>query len=135
MYKLNNYSSAYVKEVSGKGHFEDLSTRNATLVFTASFSNIIRIPYVGSCGFEIDYVLEGTVYNQMRRGKMTISVDTNTDTVRLVDDYNYVGATGEETNIIFTASADPSTGCVIIQYKNTKSGNTSSLTYTCRSIS
>ncbi len=131
----NNYGSAYVKEVSGKGHFEDLSTRNATLIYTTSFSNIVRIPYIESCGFEIDYVLESTVYNQMRRGKMTISVDSDTDTARLVDDYNYVGASGEETNVIFTASADPSTGCVIIQYKNTKSGNTSSLTYTCRSIS
>jgi len=131
----NNYGSAYVKEVSGKGHFEDLSTRNATLIYTASFSNIIRIPYVGSCGFEIDYVLEGTVYNQLRRGKITISVDGNTNDVRLVDDYNYVGSPGEETNIIFEAVTDPSTGCVTVRYKNTKTGNISNLTYTCRSIS
>lgn len=131
----HNYSTVYVKEVSGKGHFEDLSTRSVTLEYSPSFSNLIKIPYIDSAGFEITYVLESSVYNQMRRGSITLTVDRNTNIVRLVDDYSYVGTVNEERNVDFIASIDPSIGCIIIQYRNVKTGNTSNMTYTCRSIS
>lgn len=131
----NNYSSTYVKEISGKGHFEDLSTKSVTLEYNTSFTNIIRIPYIDSTGFEITYVIESSSYNQMRRGKILIAIDSDTNNLQLVDDYEYIGTSGEEANIKFSATATPAIGCIIVQYKNTKSGNTSVMTYSYRSIS
>jgi hypothetical protein len=132
----HNYSSNYVKEVSGKVHVFEKETRTVILAQSSTtYTNLIRIPYVGSSGFEINYILESSVFTQMRRGKLCLTVDTNTNTIQVVDDYEYTGTSGEDTNIIFNAIFNVPTGTIIIQHKNTNVGDTSTMTYTYSAIS
>jgi hypothetical protein len=135
---VNNYAYPYVKEVSGKVHFEEVATR--TVVLTSSpttFQNIIRIPFIGVSGFEITYLLKNSALNQTRRGKISVVViDNNPDSVQLVDEYEYFGTATAETNIEFRAQAFSAIGSLVIQYKNTNVTNANTeLTYSYRSIS
>jgi len=132
----HNFASNYVKEVSGKVHVFEKETRTVVLNEAATiYSNLIRIPYIGSSGFEINYILESSVFTQMRRGKLCLTVDTNTNTIQVVDDYEYTGTAGQDTNITFNAILNTGTGTIIVQHKNTNTGDTSTMTYTYSAIS
>jgi hypothetical protein len=129
-------TTVYKKEVSGKVHYEQIETRTATLIYKPAPFELIRIPYTTSTGFEITYILESATLSMMRRGKLLISVDfTGSTNLQLVDEYEYTGAIGEDTAIIFTAVKDEARGCIIIKYENSNNPDTSTMTYTYRSIS
>lgn len=133
-----NFSETYLPEVAGKVHYIERETRTLSLVYTtSSYSNLFRIPFIASSGIEISYILESSANVQMRRGKITISVDVNTSTVQLVDDYDYTGAAGQELNIDFQAIV--SSGGILIRYKNDNNNDTtiapSTITYTYSIIS
>ena len=146
----NNYSSKYIKEVSGKGTFSINQTKTVTLVRNNSFVNVVRIPFVKSSSIEIYYTLESSANPQMRRGKISVAIDADSLTCQLVDDYEYIGPVGElpasaysnSTKIQFkgiiygTPGSYDGAGALFLQYKNTNApGDTSSLTYSHRSIS
>ena len=136
----NNFSNAYVKEVAGKVYFQEFETRRETLIHSpSSFSNLIRLPYNDSTGFEINYILESQTSVQMRKGKLLISYDSDTNTAQLVDDYEYTGATGGDTAINFTVSTTAVANCIMIQYKNSNTSDTtlvpSIMTYTYKTLS
>jgi hypothetical protein len=133
-----NYAYPYVKEVSGKVHFEETATRTVVLGSSpTTFENIVRLPFIGTSGFEITYLLKNTALNQTRRGKLNVVVIDNTpDSVQLVDEYEYFGTATDETNIEFRAQAFSSIGSLVIQYKNTNTGDADTeFTYSYRSIS
>ncbi len=136
---VSNYSSTYIKEVAGKVQYTENETRVVDLSYNLSFVNLFRIPFNRSGGYEINYILESSANNQMRRGKISIAHDINTNTVQLVDDYDYTGASGQETNVEFSANATSVSGCIAIFYKNSNNNDTtinpSKMTYTYRTIS
>lgn len=136
----NNFSNAYVKEVAGKTYFQEFETRRAYLIHLPStFGNLIRIPHSDSTGFEINYILESQASAQMRRGKLLISYDRDTNTAQLVDDYEYTGVTGGDTAVNFTVSTTAAANCIMIQYKNSNASDTSLspgiMTYTYKTLS
>lgn len=136
----SNLIDFYLPEVSGKVHYTERETRTLPLVYTtSSYADLFRIPFTASSGVEISYILESSANNQMRRGKITLSVDSNTGTVQLVDDYDYTGATGQELNIDFQATAYTGGGGILIRYKNDNNNDTtlapSTITYTYSIIS
>lgn len=135
-----NLIEFYLPEVSGKVHYTERETRTLSLVYTtSSYVDLFRIPFTASSGIEISYILESSANIQMRRGKITLSVDGNTGTVQLVDDYDYTGATGQELNIDFQATAYVGGGGILIRYKNDNNNDTalapSTITYTYSIIS
>jgi len=136
----NNFSNAYIKEVAGKVYFQEFETRKSTVIYSPStFLNLIRLPHNNSTGFEINYILESQASVQMRKGKILISYDKDTNTAQLVDDYEYTGATGGDTAINFAVSTTSVADCIMIQYKNSNVSDTSLvpsiMTYTYKTLS
>ena len=136
----NNFSNAYIKEVAGKVYFQEFETRKSTVIYSPStFLNLIRLPHNNSTGFEINYILESQASIQMRKGKILISYDKDTNTAQLVDDYEYTGATGGDTAINFAVSTTSVADCIMIQYKNSNVSDTSLvpsiMTYTYKTLS
>ena len=140
-FSLASSSAVYKKEVSGKVHYEQLETREVTLERQTSYTTIIRIPYSTRTGFEVTYLLDSANHVNMRRGKLSIAVNTYTDTAQLVDEYEYISdgvgdiETTISSNISFAVDTDPADGVILIQYKNSEVGNNSTMAYTYRSIS
>ena len=136
----HNFSNAYKKEVSGKVYFQELETKTVTLIHSPStLSNLIRLPYTDSTGFEINYILESQTAAQMRKGKLLISYDSDSNTAQLVDDYEYTGSIGGDTSINFAVSTTSVANCIMIQYYNTNTLDTtllpSIMTYTYKTLS
>ena len=73
----------------------------------------------------------------MRKGKLSISYDVNTNTVQISDDYDYTGTALGNDNITFNASIV--SGCIMIVYKNTNTNDTiispSKFTYSYSALS
>ena len=138
----HNFSELYVKEVSGKVHYKETETRVVKLTHYPSSGSAVtalRLPTTLSTGFEINYVLESQANVQMRRGKIVITYDVNSDTLQLADEYEYVGALNQDTRIKFTASSAAITDCIALQYTNDNSTDTLAsptlMTYTYTTIS
>ncbi len=140
---LNNFSTSYVKEVSGRGQFDTNETISYTLERHTSFTSLARFPYVGSSGFEIKYLIKSNSTDQIRKGTLTVSVNADTQDVQLSDEYEYTGSTLDgEIKISFNAVAYAlggsytGAGTLWLQYKNENIvGETFTITYTHRSIS
>ena len=135
-----NYSLLYKREVSGKIQFNETETRTLDVIYSpTSYSNLFRIPVDASMSFDINYILESTSYTQMRKGKLSISYDVNTNTVQISDDYDYTGTALGDNNITFNASAAIVADCIMIVYKNTNTNDTtgspSKFTYSYSALS
>lgn len=134
-----NLTADYVAEIAGKVNWSDLEPKTLELIYTPtpSYTNLFRIPVTGSCGIEVTYVLENSNNTQMRRGKLTVAVDSGTGALQIVDDYDFTGTPSEDTRIDFDAAI--SNGCVVFKYHNDNSLDTtvapSTLTYTYSVIS
>jgi hypothetical protein len=134
-----NYVLTYKREVSGKVQFNETETRTLPLIYSpTSYSNLFRIPVDASMSLEINYILESTSYTQMRKGKLSISYDVNTNSVQISDDYDYTGTADGDNNITFNASTFVA-NCVMIVYKNTNTNDTtlvpSKFTYSYSALS
>ena len=139
----NNLLIPYAAEISGKLDYRENETQVVTLIRSTSFINIIRLPFVGSTGVEVKYIIKSNTTDQMRKGTLTISVNADTLETQLCDDYEYTGSTLDgDTKISFTTAcfAEPgsysSAGQLWLKYKNENLiGETFTMTYTHRSIS
>jgi hypothetical protein len=135
-----NYGLTYKREVSGKMQFTETETRTLPVTYSpTSFANLFRIPVDASMSFDINYILESTAYTQMRKGKLSISYDVNTNTVQISDDYDYTGTALGDDNITFNASTLIVADCIMIIYKNTNTNDTtlvpSKFTYSYSALS
>jgi hypothetical protein len=134
-----NLTADYVPEITGKANWSDLESRTLSLIYTPtpSYTNLFRIPFTSSCGIEVTYILENSTNTQMRRGKLTVAVDSGTSALQIVDDYDYTGNSAEDTRIDFDAAVV--NGCVVFKYHNDNTLDTtiapSRLTYTYSIIS
>ena len=134
-----NLTAEYVPEITGKANWSDLESRTLSLIYTPtpSYTNLFRIPFTSSCGIEVTYILENSTNTQMRRGKLTVAVDSGTSALQIVDDYDYTGNSAEDTRIDFDAAIV--NGCVVFKYHNDNTLDTtiapSRLTYTYSIIS
>jgi len=135
----SNSNDAYIGEVLGKTHFVNLFTRQETIVQTATFIPLCRLPLGNAIGYEINYVYQSTTHTQMRSGKINISVDGTNGTLQLSDDFDYTGTAGAELNlqieaVIEDANSDTVDDTIQLNYKNSTIGENAKFTYTYRSI-
>ncbi len=111
-----------------------MEPRTIPLTYNTSVTNLLRIPTDDTCNIEINYVLEGDNYSQVRRGRITIVYDKTTDALQVADDYEYIGTLTEETRITFTANSLVAPSAVMLQYTNNNTfdtgGNPTVMTYT-----
>jgi hypothetical protein len=132
-------TDAYVGEVIGKTMFFNFFTRQETLVQTATFIPLCRLPIGNAIGYEINYVYQSTTHSQMRSGKINLAVDGANGTVQLSDDFDYTGTTGAELNlqieaVLEDADSDSVNDTIQLNYKNSTIGEQAKFTYTYRSI-
>ncbi len=132
-------TDAYVGEVLGKTMFFNFFTRQETLVQTATFIPLCRLPIGNAIGYEINYVYQSTTHSQMRSGKINLAVDGGNGTVQLSDDFDYTGTTGAELNlqieaVLEDADSDSVNDTIQLNYKNSTIGDQAKFTYTYRSI-
>jgi hypothetical protein len=132
-------TDAYIGEVVGKTMFVNLFTRQETLVQTATFIPLCRLPIGNAIGYEVTYVYQSTTHAQMRSGKINLAVDGVNGTVQLSDDFDYTGTTGAELNlqieaVLEDADSDSVNDTIQLNYKNSTIGDQAKFTYTYRSI-
>jgi hypothetical protein len=135
----NNLINPYVGEVVGQTAFANVLTRKLNILQVNGFVNLFRLPLTNTIGYEIDYIYQSTSHSRMRRGKLLLAIDNLNNNVQLVDDYDYVGITGD-TNLEFKAilvdsNSSGSRDSVQIQYKNSSVSDIATLSYTYKAIS
>jgi hypothetical protein len=132
-----NFGVAYYPEVEGTGGFTDFAPRTIGLPYRTIPTQALKIPLQNTTSVDIDYVFQSTTYAQMRKGTISIAIDKNNTNLQLVDDYEYVGAAGQDTNITFTGSIVTNAGqsSVIVYYTNSSAGDLdNTFTYTIKTL-
>jgi hypothetical protein len=106
----------YISEIIGKANYTNPFTNVLSLQYTVTPMQFLRLPVAQTCHLEVEYLYQSTNQNRLRRGKLSILVDTehldqdNNPILELVDDYDYLGLgletnyTMEDVHLIFTAS-------------------------------
>ncbi len=115
-----NFGLVYKEEVGGNSAlYAKKEPRTINLVYNTSLTNLFRLPVVQTKSFEINYVLEGNLAGQVRRGRILIAYYLDSNSIQISDEYEYTGTPGAETKIKFNASTTAVPDAIMIQYTNT----------------
>lgn len=121
------WSSSYIKEIGGISYQQLAEPRKVNIGFAAIASEAFRIPLSNATAYEINYMHESSVYQQMRKGKLNIAVDLARSQLLIVDEYEYAGVAGSEENLSFSGSIVNNN--LVIYYTNINPNDSSSITY------
>ena len=133
-------SVAYVPEIQGHAYKQEIAPTTIQLTSGASTTLAFRLPLNDVSGFEVNYVFRSNTLSQMRKGVLHLAVDTdrishNSD-VQIVDEYEFIGTSGSDTNLVFSAKVvvAGSVKSVVVYYTSTSIG-TNTFTYTYNALS
>lgn len=130
-------SFSQVANIKGSADFTLLETQKLELRFSLSPVAAITVPIGTSTGCVVKYICRSEIYNQMRRGSISVAINPDNGAVQLVDDFDYTGDIGGEDNVFFNAELIGTN--LVIYYTNFNSGDVSStpsiMTYTYSTIS
>lgn len=128
---------AYLAEVEGAVSFSMPETRVVSIGQAFSEIEAFRIPLNSSTGLTIDYVYQSTAYEQMRKGTLSMAIDSTNSNIQLVDDFNYTGATGDDENLVFFANFETidSYTTIVVSYTNSNVSDVATLTYSYSALS
>jgi hypothetical protein len=101
---VSSTANTYLPEVEGKAYTDFTESHSSSLTVYNTSTLAFRLPLNTANGFVVNYVFRSTTYAQLKSGKLYIAVDKDRSTVQLVDEYEYVGNTGQDTRLTFTAS-------------------------------
>lgn len=132
-----NFAEAYVPEITGHASMREAAPVTISLIYTTTLQTAFRLPLNNGTGFKVDYVYQSSNYPQMRKGTMHIAVDKQNNNVQFVDEYEYAGSSGDDTNIVFTAglTTTSSVETITIQYTNSNTSDDNTFTYTVTALS
>ena len=153
-----SYSTPYIGEVVGKLNYTNSFTNVITLAYSIIPIKLFRLPVSSPCHLEVEYLYQSSIQRRVRRGKLSIVVDTtNLDNsgnpkIEMIDDYDYFGTgmdqqfTNEDLHLIFLATTRKYTVSLVNSYtmelrykydgENTQSlGDQAKLTYTYKILS
>jgi hypothetical protein len=131
---------AYVPEVQGHAYKHEVAPTTIQLTSGASTTSAFRLPLNDVSGFEVNYVFRSNTLSQMRKGVLHLAVDTDrlahNTAVQIVDEYEYIGTSGSDTNLVFSAVIKQADGVksIVVQYSSTTIG-TNTFTYTYTALS
>lgn len=130
----NNNDNSYMSEIEGHGLFTETKPTIISLPYCPLVTPgiAIRIPINTSTGVEIDYIFQSTSYSHMRKGTLSIAVDVENSSTQLVDEYDYVGDTDDDANLIFTTTIATveDVKSLVIYYTNLNMSDINTFTYT-----
>ena len=105
-YLLSNQNfingTVYVPEVEGNVSYNRQGEEINVSQYTQP-TRIFRLPGNTTCIYEIDYWYNSTSVTAKRQGSLTIMVDYANNDVKLVDECEYIGNSGLNENISFSA--------------------------------
>lgn len=147
-------TTPYVPLVNGNVAYESNSVAQINLQYTATPPALttavaFRLPMPNlnssvptardNIGYEVNYVYRRNNDTVSRFGKLLINADVPTNTVQLVDEYEYVGTAGQEIKLSFTAriwdtDGDTYKDTLQIFYNLTSSTDDGTMSYSYRSI-
>jgi hypothetical protein len=130
-------NNPYVQEVDGVVSRTNATPKKITLTSTPTTTLAFKLPLGNATGFKVDYVFNSTTYGQVRKGTIHLAVDKNNNRVQLVDEYEYIGPTGGDDAILFTATFQTNGGVKVIRvnYTNSNVSDTNTFTYSYSVIS
>jgi hypothetical protein len=137
-----NFTKPYAPEVAGRANYQEIMPAELTLAYTTVPEQAFKIPVNNVNNIEINYVFKSTAFNQTKKGTLHIVVDLLLNRVQLVDEFEYIGTTGQDNRIQFTASIASNAGSgstviksLIIFYTNLNVSDTNTFTYTYKVLS
>lgn len=153
-----SYVNPYIGEVIGKANYTNSFTNTLNLQYITTPVKLFRLPVSRPCHLEVEYLYQSTNQRRLRRGKLSIVVNTNDlDTnglpkLEMTDDYDYFGVgmtnqfTYEDIHLVFSATTRKYTVSLSNRYtlelryaydgENTQSlGDQAKLTYTYKILS
>jgi hypothetical protein len=130
-------TTAYLAEVEGSVFFNSPESRVVSIGQAFSPVKAFRIPLNSSTGLTINYVYQSTAYEQMRKGTLTMAIDSINSNIQLVDDFNYTGTNGNDENLVFSANFETigSYTTIVVSYTNSNITDVASLTYSYSALS
>jgi hypothetical protein len=126
-------NNSYLAEIDGISYREKSEPRQITLFSTTIPTMAFKVGIGNATGVQVNYVYRSTVFDQMRRGTLSIAVDKDLNLVQLSDEYEYVGLSpAGENAVLFTATLQESSGVKVlrINYINNNVGDANTFTYT-----
>ncbi len=128
------YAEDYVNEVDGAVQYDSAVVYEVNLPSQAlPGAKAFRLPIAKDTSYEINYTISSATLTQVRRGRMTVIVDSSTSLTQYVDDYEFVGTPGTEELIAF--GSEIVTGDLYINYINLNASDVSVMRYTYRMLS
>ena len=123
--------TVYVPEVEGQVSFTRQSEEINVSQYTLP-TRIFRLPGNATCIYEIDYWYNSTTVTAKRQGTLTILVDFANNDVKLVDEYEFIGNSGLNENISFSAElsdedTDATLDTLIVKMVNTTTSDSGKL--------
>jgi hypothetical protein len=119
------FSVPYYPEIGGLVSYNSYGIRQV-IINNSNSSFVFRLPLpTDGAGYVISYVYRSTLRQQSRRGQLTVMVDVINSAVQLTDEYDWTGASSEETLLSF--SAQILNKSLNISYSNTSSGDNNAL--------
>ena len=148
-----NSSSAYVPNINGHAAYNSTSVSSINITYSVVSGDYkaiaLRLPMPNlnssiptardNIGYEISYVYRRDNDSVSRFGKLLINADVPTNTVQLVDEYEYVGTIGQEIRLSFDAriedtNSDTFKDTLLIFYTIIGSSDDGTMSYSYRSI-
>jgi len=133
----NNYSVPYAPEIGGITNFNNNMPTQVSLSYKTTPDEAFRLPINNATSIEVNYVFKSNTFLQMRKGTLHIAIDRDRNNLQLVDEYEYVGASGDDTKLAFTASIATvnSVKSIVVSYTYQNVGDSNSFTYTYNMLS
>jgi hypothetical protein len=133
----NNYSVPYAPEIGGITNFSNAMPTQVSLSYKTTPDEAFRLPINNATSIEVNYVFRSNTFLQMRKGTLHIAIDRDRSNLQLVDEYEYVGASGDDSKLAFTASIATVSGVksLVISYTYLNVGDSNSFTYTYNMLS
>ena len=129
----------YIPAVGGVVLVNNSAPRKTTLKSTSTPTVLFNFPVSASTTYSVDYIYNSTTYSQSKQGKLTLTVNNISNTVQLVDEFNYHGADDADSHVSFTASivttSQPQVSKAIrVFYTNANAADVNTFTYSVSSL-
>ena len=123
----------YVPNIEGVVFYEAQTHEINISQYTAP-TRIFRLPGTSTTIYNIDYWYSSLHVDAKRQGNLTILLDYDNNDVKLIDEYEYIGSTAFQENIVFSASIsdedlDSDNDTIVISMKNSTSLDTGKLRF------
>ena len=137
---INTGTDPFVPDITGDVISEQGFFHKLTISENAFKVPLFRLPADMDKTYEINYIYRSNVVDAIRKGTLTIMVDTSTESTNVIDDYNYEGNPSYITDISFDTimrdeDGDSIDETVIVRYDNTTTSDTGNFLFKVKTFS